>query len=35
MKAHVGIQGNRMAYCLAKKVPMDDKEEIVYDKLPT
>jgi hypothetical protein len=34
VKAHVGIQGNEMADRLAKKVAMDDKGEIVYDKIP-
>ena len=34
LKAHVGIEGNKMANCLAKKAATDDKGEIVYDKIP-
>jgi ribonuclease HI len=34
VKAHAGIQGNEMADHLDKKAAMDDKEEIVYDKIP-
>jgi hypothetical protein len=34
VKAHVGIQGNENADRLAKKAAMDDKEEIVYGKIP-
>jgi hypothetical protein len=34
VKAHVGIQGNEMADHLAKAAAMDDKGEIVYDKIP-
>jgi hypothetical protein len=34
VKAHVGIQGNEMADSLAKKAAIEDKEEIVYKKIP-
>jgi hypothetical protein len=34
VKAHVGIKGNEMADSLAKKATMEDKEEIVYKKIP-
>jgi hypothetical protein len=34
LKAHVRIQENEMADRLATKAEMDDKEEIVYDKIP-
>jgi hypothetical protein len=34
VKAHVGIPGNEMADSLAKKAAMEDKEEIVYKKIP-
>jgi ribonuclease HI len=33
VKAHVGIQGNEMADCLAKKAATDDIGELVYDKI--
>ena len=34
VKAHVGIQGNEMADCLAKKAETDDIGELVYDIIP-
>ena len=34
VKAHVVIQGNELVDRLAKKAAMDDKGEIVYDKIP-
>jgi len=34
VKAHVGIQGNKMADRLAKKAATEDIGEIVYDKMP-
>jgi hypothetical protein len=34
VKAHVRILGNEMPDRLAKKMAMDDKGEIVYDKIP-
>jgi ribonuclease HI len=34
VKAHVRIQGNEMADRLTKKAAMNDKEEVVYDKIP-
>jgi hypothetical protein len=34
VKAHVGKQGNEIADRLAWKAAMDDKEEIVSDKIP-
>ena len=35
VKAHVGIQGNKMADRWAKKAAMDDIGELVYDKILT
>ena len=34
VKAHVRIQGNDMAECLAKKAATEDIGEIIYDKIP-
>jgi len=34
VKAHVGIQGNEMAHCLAKKAATEDIGEIICDKIP-
>ena len=34
VNAHVGIQGNELGDRLAKKAETDDKEEIVYGKIP-